>query len=68
MAAPISSFEPLRYLPLVQSSAMLQQAMQKYAERFPDHLNILSEIQLANKDGVVARALEFFRDRKELAE
>jgi ABC-2 type transport system permease protein len=28
IAAPISSFEPLRYLPLVQGSAMLQEAMQ----------------------------------------
>lgn len=28
IAAPIASFEPLRYLPLVQSSSMLQQAMQ----------------------------------------
>ncbi len=29
IAAPIASFDPLRYLPLVQSSAMLQEAMQE---------------------------------------
>lgn len=37
-------------------------AMRRYAERFPDHRNILTEIQLANKGGVMARALPFFQN------
>ncbi|MFP4352658.1 MAG: hypothetical protein ACLFTU_07505 [Puniceicoccaceae bacterium] len=37
-------------------------AMRRYAERFPGQLNILTEIQLANRGRVVSRVLTYFQN------